>query len=615
MGDGMDETNSTDRAAWIAGGRLAIGLTQGLGLYFLYLAVDNGTWPSGQPYIFAPLLFLFFYIPLLKLVSVGSMRLSTLIVWMSAASLAVMGLAWYDIWHADSGDLVRSLRGGQWADYARVIPSFGTFLFTAVAAFIAQALVAGGDADGRIVASYTTHFDVAWKLAVQLALAMLFVGIFWLVLWLGAGLFDLIGINVFEHLLEHRWFAIPATAMAVAVSVHITDVRAGLVRGARTLLLVLLSWLLPLMALIAAGFLASLFLTGLDPLWKTRFAAGYLLIAAATLVILINAAFQDGAEERRPPLLIRYAASVASVSLVPLVILAAYAITLRVQQYGWSTDRIGATGCTIVAASYAIGYCAGGFRPGQWLAPLARWNFVTSIVILVVIGALLSPIADPIRIAVASQVARLEAGKIDPMKFDYGYLRWRGGRFGVDALKELAAQTSGKNAATIARLAKAQLNVKSQYEAPPPAPLDLVANITVYPRGERLPEKFIKRDWGKVEGSLPACMREAGYKCDAYVLDFAGDGRKEIAVIGESPYGGGYPYSNGLFAQAPDGSWQLVGRPDAEWACGAQAQALQSDKAELVSPVPPRWREISAAGERLTILPLNAEASRCPNPK
>ena len=160
----------------------------------------------------------------------------------------------------------------------------------------------------------------------------------------------------------------PATSLAVAAAVHVTDVRAGLVRGARTLLLVLLSWLLPLMAIIVAGFLVGLFFTGLEPLWKTQFAAGYLLIAAGTLVILINAAYQDGSEEHRPPLLIRYAASLASlVALVPLVVIALTPSHLRVEQYGWTTARIGSTACAIVAASYAIGYSAGGIWPGQWL--------------------------------------------------------------------------------------------------------------------------------------------------------------------------------------------------------------------------------------------------------
>ena len=107
--------------------------------------------------------------------------------------------------------------------------------------------------DRKFVADYTTHFDVAWKIAVQGALAAAFTGAFWGLLWLGAGLFDLINIDFFIELLQERWFAIPATTLAVSAAAHVTDVRAGIVRGIRTLGLSLLSWLLPLMTLIAAG--------------------------------------------------------------------------------------------------------------------------------------------------------------------------------------------------------------------------------------------------------------------------------------------------------------------------------------------------------------------------
>src|SRR4029077_12012456 len=161
------------------------------------------------------------------------------------------------------------------------------------------------DAERKFMASYPTHFDVAWKLAVQVALSAVFVGVFWLVLWLGANLFELINLGFLRRLIEHRWFAIPATTLATAAALHVTDVRAGLVRGVRTLLLVLMSWLLPVMTLIAAGFIAGLFVTGLEPLWQTQHAAALLLIAAAVLIILINATYQDGDPGRAGPRLLR----------------------------------------------------------------------------------------------------------------------------------------------------------------------------------------------------------------------------------------------------------------------------------------------------------------------
>lgn len=113
------------------------------------------------------------------------------------------------------------------------------------------------------------------------------------------------------------WFSIPTSTLATAAALHVTDVRAGLVRGVRTLVLVLLSWLLPLMALIGAGFLVGLVFTGLEPLWKTQHAAAILLSAAALLIVLLNAAYQDGHPERAAPKILHYAGTLAALLLFP----------------------------------------------------------------------------------------------------------------------------------------------------------------------------------------------------------------------------------------------------------------------------------------------------------
>jgi Domain of unknown function (DUF4153) len=590
-----NETAHTENTNGVAIARLVVGLAQGVALYLLYTAQDHKTWPATDGLSFSPLLCVAFYGPLLFQVGVGSLKRTTLALWLAIAIAVVAGLGWYGIWSdmlPHPGLLAITLQ-------PRIEPSFALFFFLSAGLFIAHALIAGGDADGRFIANYSTHFDLAWKFGLQWLLAIAFVGIFWGLLELGAALFDLIGITFFSKLIEHPWFAIPATTLALAAAVHLTDVRAGLVRGTRTLVLVLLSWLLPMMTIIAGGFLATLVFTGLDPLWKTHFAAGYLLTAAGALVFLINAAYQDGDAERRPPAVLQYAGTLAAFLLLPLVAISAYALMLRVRQYGWTTERVESVACLIVAASYGVGYALAALPFGPWLARIARWNFFTALLVLAVLFAVFSPIADPTRIAVASQVARLEAGKIKPEVFDFAYLRWNSGRFGIEALERLAAQTSGPNAAAIRSHATTALKMKTQYGILT-APTDVSANLTVYPRGRSLPPSFLKQDWSNANGSLPPCLKTSNYKCDVYVLDLAGDGKQEVAIVSAGA-NGAYFYLNGLFAQRPDGVWKLVGRPDPFWSCKAEAAALQAGKFDTVVPAPKRWKDIEVAGQRLTI--------------
>ena len=80
---------------------------------------------------------------------------------------------------------------------------------------------------------------------------------------LGAALFGLLGMGLLEAILRERWFFLPALALATMLAIHATDVQPGLIRGIRDLGLTLLSWLLPVLAVIAAVFLAACWLWGL----------------------------------------------------------------------------------------------------------------------------------------------------------------------------------------------------------------------------------------------------------------------------------------------------------------------------------------------------------------
>jgi hypothetical protein len=56
-------------------------------------------------------------------------------------------------------------------------------------------MIVSGEADRKFIASYPIHFDTSWKHGVQFVLAVLFVGLFWGLLFLGAELFRLVRIE------------------------------------------------------------------------------------------------------------------------------------------------------------------------------------------------------------------------------------------------------------------------------------------------------------------------------------------------------------------------------------------------------------------------------------
>src|SRR5450830_987091 len=391
--------------------RLLIGLVQGIVLYLLYSAAQDRLWPATE----VPL---FLLCPPLLVASVGHLPVRRVAGWVGGASALVVLLGVYDAWRRHTADAQAVLSPS---------PLLGLHLVAAL--FIGHVLVTTASAERRRIASYAGYFDGAWKLAVQLVFSAGFTLATWLVLGLGGALFRLIGLDFLQTLLGKAAFNIPVLAFAFSCAMHVTDVRPAIVRGIRGLLLVLLSWLAPVVAVLVAGFVLSMPFTGLAPLWATRHATAALLGACAVLVIMINAAFQNG--EMLPALAapVRWSARLAAVLLTPLVLIAAWAQLLRVRDYGWTDERIVAAATTLVAACYAFGYLAAAVQDGA-LRRIAAVNIATAFVVVGVILALFSPLLDPARLSVHSQLTRLAAGKVAADQFDYGYLRVKGERFG-----------------------------------------------------------------------------------------------------------------------------------------------------------------------------------------
>jgi hypothetical protein len=581
-GAGRDTLGQTGDRRAVGLARLTIGLVQGLVLYWLFQSTEGGplTWPATNPTLFGPLLIVSLYLPLVLLAGVGRLRLLTLMIWSGLATVALALLAWHDI--ARQTGITNQL-------------SFGLMAFGATALFISHHLIVPADRERRLFANYATYFDVAWMAGVQLALSIAFTGAFWLLLFLGAALFNIIGLGFLGDLLEKAWFSLPLTSLVFATAVQLTDVRDGLIRGVRTVALMLLSWLLLVLTVLVGGFLAALPFTGLKGLWETGSATSLVLAATGGLIILINAAYQDGRADNLPPSTLRMAVRVASVLLTPLVVIAAWGLSLRIGQHGLTPDRIIAMACTLVGVGYAGGYGFAALRTlwsrGDWMQPLERTNIATAVLEVAVILALFSPIADPARLSVADQVSRLQGGKVAADKFDYEFLQNGSGKVGQAALAALA----GSDDPAIADRARAaQAGQVSADDTPEFKPL-----IEVLPGSPGLPDRFFQ---------------------DVDIADPRNNCRTAGDCLATWGPGIGFPEGDILLVQSDvvtlyteegeDGTWQAKGtfRPvvcvnksavDARdllrqrklRAAGHQRPALDTDSAvpsELIADSPPR---------------------------
>lgn len=575
--------------------RLLIGLAQGALLYWLYRSARDNLWPATEAYLFAPLVLVGLLVPVLLIASLGHLPTRKSGAWALAATAILAALALYDTW--------RGAGQGAWGPVGdnKHFPSGLLIWFSVAGFYIAQALVTAGSHDGRRVARYPTYFEQAWKLAIQLKFSALFAGALWAVLSLGGALFMLVKLDFLRELLGKSWFAIPVSCFAYSCAMHLCDVRPGIVRGIRTLVLVLLSWILPVAALLVGGFLFSLPFTGLAALWATRSATAVLLGTAALLVVLINAAFQNGEAGPGVARVVRLSARVAALLLPPISGIAIYALGLRVGEYGWTSDRIIAAACLLVASCYALGYFWAATRRDSWLGPIAGVNVATAFVVLGVLLALFSPLADPARLSVNSQLARLSGGKVGAGKFDFDYLRFEGARYGRQALERLKADAQGPDAALIREKAALALAKAPRHGARmEPVKLGaagIAANLKVWPSTARLPDSFLRQDWTvfKFAWALPDCMRQAGRSCDAYPLDVDGDARPEVLLIAREADGHSL-----MLKEDKDGAWVSFGQlPPSVTRCEALLAKLRAGQFQLIAP---RARDLEIAGQRVPVM-------------
>lgn len=403
---------------------------------------------------------------------------------------------------------------------------------------------------------YEALFDFSWRNLVKILTASVFVGLFWAALFLLAGLFKILGIRFFDEIIQNRHFAYPASTVAFGLGLSLYTARQEALSEFKRATLQVLGWLLPLVSVILIGFIITLPLKGLSLLWKTGYATALMLSLLGLMVFLVNAAFQDGVLSRdsaaRYPAWMLKLANIGLISMPVYALLCTYGVYLRVHQYGWTSDRVWAAGFVLIMTLYAFGYAfaaAKSFKAGAWLQNLKMVNIVAAFCVVLLLVLFNSPLLNPTRIGVQSQVARLLSGEIKSEQFDYKYLRFRGGKYGNEALKNMLTNPR------FAEEVKAALSAENEsYYNKPKRKIDttaaLQANIVVYPKGTVLDASFYNKLLADVIASniyieCLSNMNLTSQPCYALSVDLNHDNKPEVMIFSA--------YNAKLYTQNADG--------------------------------------------------------------
>ena len=416
----MDNVELSPVTRW---GMVATGLLQGLVCYLLitWLAGKNNSWiVYGVPATLA--------LSSVLLFTVVSFKQKRLWGWLAIVLIATLGMSGWLKWQIDGMSPWRAEKA-LW-DFGCYLLLMGVMLLP----WIQQSLRVHND-----ITRYSYFYQSVWHNVLVLLVIFITNGLTWLVLLLWSELFKLVGITFFKTLFfSTDWFIYLTLGLVTALAVILARTQSRLIDSIQKLFTLIATGLLPLVSLLTLLFIITLPFAGLNAISRHISAAG-LLLTLAFLQLLLMAVVRDPQKASIPwagPL--RYLIKTALLVTPLYVLIAAWALWLRVAQYGWTAERLHGALAVVVLLVWSLGYFVSiVWRKGQNpLVLQGKVNLAVSLLVLVILVLLNSPVLDSMRISVNSHMARYQSGKNTPDQVSI-YILEQSGRYGRAALESL----------------------------------------------------------------------------------------------------------------------------------------------------------------------------------
>jgi hypothetical protein len=557
------------------------GVVQGWVLWWLWNARELKIWPSTEPIMWTAAAYAGLAVPLVIYCTHG---IGTLPARARQLAVALFGLLFaalgaYSAWAAGLTAADMQVR-------------FTDVLVALVLGFVSLSLLCGFDFAQRRW-NYANLFNFTWRNGILIFTAWFMTGVVWVVLYAGASLMTLLEVKWILEMIKKEIFIFPVTGLVVAAAFSLGQARAGLTESIRRFWLSISAWLLPLVLFFALVWALTAPFTGLQFLFNTKHAALLMLWFAALGVKFANCAYQDGESTQPYPAWLGRATQFAWLALLPVVAIAWWALYLRIAQHGLTEQRLWAALVAAMAAIYVVGYALSWLQPARWMHFMARTNIAAAVFLCLALIAFASPLAQVQRLAVGAHMNRVAAanGSLEP---DWKYLRWDAGRFGREALQELAAGQGVPAGALWAKQATVSLAETNRWGngVQPLGEAALAEKLKVHPPGRKLPAGFLA--YFQTEDAawqMQDCARSVSL-CDVWVGDLNGDGVDEVVLFNSVGNGSGR-----LFQRGATG-WQSLGHMNAEPPAKTPFDSAQLDGAQTA---PGQWQDLIVGGKRFRL--------------
>ncbi len=478
--------------------------------------------------------------------------------------------------------------------------------------FMAALVVAGLPVPFLIAAAgpgwrdYPTLFLQAWSIVVRYAAASAFAGLVWLVILLSDQMLGIVGLSVIADLLETEAVPFVVTGAVLGLGMAVVYEFAELLSP--YVVLRLLRLLLPVVLGVMLVFLLALPVRGLGGLFIGWSPAMVLLAMVAAGISLVSIAVDQSDEDATTSPFLRLSAQAMALVLPLVAGLAAWAVWLRVDQYGWTPDRLFVSLAAAFALAYGLIYAVAVLRRGPWMARIRAGNLAMAVAMIAAAAIWLTPVLNAERISAKDQLARFEAGETPVGALDVEAIR-RWGVAGAAAIATLEEKAKAPGQEELAARLKNPTSPVLQSEDRAAKAAELVALLPLQPSsatGTRDTLLAAMQDY-EISTWIDACKRtqpdgKAG--CVMAVADLLPTlpGEEAVVILAESD---DYFQVNGLYFMA-DGTLgqRSVIRADGRFPDPAEArELLRSFQERPPATTPALLNQLGTGEAGLLLLP------------
>lgn len=498
-----------------------ICLLQGIALTYLYKSVEWQFWPGNKPYWLIPIATFTVSFPLMTLLITTKDSASAFIKLLLPFSLLLTALGAYIGWQQEPTEYIDN-----WA-------MVGVFSFTALIASFKALMYVQHYVEHTDI-SYSSLFKLSWRNFIIFGESIVFALIFWGILHLGAALFAVVGIEVFEELLTKDWFVIPVINLALGFGIFIFRNIIYTADNIATILQTLIKYLLPALTVVSIGFIFTLPFSGLDKLWQTGHGTSLVMWILLLTLFFVNTVYKDEAH-KQPYSLILHRIVYLGIMLLPTYsAIAGYGLWLRIEQYGLTVGRCWALLIWFLLTCFAVSYLIAIIKKrDEWIVLSGKVNVAMGLVLLTLMLLVNSPIMNFQTLSAAHQIARLNNGTLSPNDFDYRYFKHDLGRQGYLSLQNLKIELQETNPEKMEMINR--LYVEKEYSGDAIVSLsDFEKRVTYWPDKNQFDESLLEHIFNQ-----ETLHNNTGYQDTNYyflAIDLNEDQLPEFVVIEEKNY-------------------------------------------------------------------------------